>query len=130
MVPRPDSTYPIIIKPYKLDLSQFSEKLIDRVEFAVENVSEQDLDVSLIAAYDDLFEVTLPESIKAGETAAAQLKLVNQSHLKSFAKCFTMEVTAADSTSSRFTVPVKRTLRKPHAAGSSVSRKAGQSGGK
>jgi hypothetical protein len=68
-VRRPDSTYPVIVKPYKLDLSQIGETVRDEMKFTIENVSETDLDLSLIDDRKDLFQLELPETIPAGKTA-------------------------------------------------------------
>ncbi|RKX20048.1 MAG: hypothetical protein DRP35_06700 [Candidatus Zixiibacteriota bacterium] len=109
VVARPDSTYPVIIKPYKLNLSQFTEKVRDEINFNITNVSEQDLEIRLIAGLPEYFEVSLPKSIGAGKTAEGTLKL-KRNHLKnSFDKSFTFELN--DEKTSRFTVPVKRTVR-------------------
>jgi len=112
VVPRPDSTYPIIISPYKLDLSQFSQKTIDRIDFEIQNVSDRTLDLKLIAAASEYFDVDLPSSIAPGATAAAKLTLKGDMTEKSFDKSFTLELN--DDSTSRFTIPVKRTVRKPN----------------
>ena len=109
VVTRPDSTYPLIINPYKLDLSQGTEKIIDKIEFTVKNVSDAKLDLQLVSHAYDFFEVELPKSIGAGESAKGKLKLLSVSLGKSFEKSFTIEV--SDTNKSRFTVPVKRTLK-------------------
>jgi len=114
VVPRPDSTYPVVITPYKLDLSQFSEKPIDQADFRITNVSDQPLHVSLVADEASLFSVKLPETIPPGETAGGQLKLHKDAMAQSFEKSFTFELD--DSANSRFTVPVKRTVRVPNQA--------------
>lgn len=109
VVPRPDSTYPIVIKPYKLDLSQFGEKVRDKIKFKISNISDQKLNLSMISYSKDYFEVKLPKSISAGKTAEGELKLKKLAIDKSFEKSFTFELN--DQQKSRFTVPVKRTLR-------------------
>ncbi|UCD63287.1 MAG: hypothetical protein JSW34_11130 [Candidatus Zixiibacteriota bacterium] len=106
---RPDSTYPAVIKPYKLDLTQFGEKVRDEVTFRITNVSDQDLDVSMVAYDGDYFEVELPGTISPGEWGEAKLKLVEEALDKEFEKSFTICV--GDELNTRFTVPVKRKLR-------------------
>jgi hypothetical protein len=108
IVQRPDSTYPLIMSPYKLDLSQNSEKVIDKLEFEIQNVSDEKLDISLVSVASDYFEVDLPKSVGAGKTEKAKLKLLKSALEESFEKSFTIEV--SDSAKSRFTVPVKRTI--------------------
>ena len=108
---RPDSTYPIIIQPYKLDLSQFSEKVIEKKKFMIMNASDQKLEVSLISMPDDLFEIKLPKSIKPGKSAKGELKLRREAYGDSFEKSVTIEVVGVqDSDTTRFTIPVKRSL--------------------
>jgi len=109
VVARPDSTYPLIISPYKLDLSQGTDKIIDRIEFNIKNVSDAKLELHLVSVAGDFFEVELPKSIDAGSSAKGKLKLLKTSIEQSFEKSFTIEVN--NQAKSRFTVPVKRTLK-------------------
>jgi len=109
VVARPDSTYPVVCKPYKLDISQFGEKVRSRMEFQITNVSEQDLEISLIDRPEGLFELMLPENIKAGQTATASIQLHEDGIESSFEKSITIELN--DTQSSRFTIPIKRNLR-------------------
>ena len=111
ITPRPDSTYPIRIVPYKVDLSQFSDKVIDKAEFVITNVSEEPLDISMIAFAQDYFSVKLPDKVKPGETVSGIIKINDDYLAKSFNKSFTIEL--SDPQSSRFTVPIKRTIRTP-----------------
>ncbi|MEE8576454.1 MAG: hypothetical protein V3T31_04295 [candidate division Zixibacteria bacterium] len=111
IVKRPDSTYPVIIKPYKLDMSQFGDKVRDEVTFTIENVSDVDLTLDIIAGRPDLFDVDLPDKIEAGETGEATLKLTSEGVEDNWQKSFTFQV--GDETHTRFTVPVKRTIRQP-----------------
>ena len=97
------------MKPYKLDLSQFGDKVRNEISFKISNVSDQKVDLSMIASYSEFFEVELPGSIDAGQTAEAKLKLTQEGIDKGFEKSFTLEV--SDEAKSRFTMPVKRTIR-------------------
>ena len=108
---RPDSTYPIIIQPYKLDLSQFSEKVIKKKKFMITNASDQKLEISLISMPDDIFKIKLPKSIKPGKSAKGELVLRSEAYGDSFEKSVTIEVVGVqDSDTTRFTIPVKRSL--------------------
>lgn len=118
VVVRPDSTYPVVIKPYKLDLSQFTDKVRDKITFTITNVSDQKLDIEMISFSKDYFEVKLPSSIEAGGSAEGTLKLKKDNLEKSFEKSFTIELN--DEKTSRFTIPVKRTVRKAAKTASSV----------
>jgi hypothetical protein len=109
VVARPDSTFPVIIKPYKLDLTQFGEKVRDEVTFKMTNVSDEKIDVSMVSFAYEYFEVDLPSRISPGETAEVTLKLKKDAMDKEFEKSFTMQVSGEGDL--RFTVPVKRKLR-------------------
>ncbi len=114
VVKRPDSTQPVIIKPYKLDISQFGDKARNEMKFTITNVSDSDLNVRLIDLPKDLFEVTLAENIAAGKTAEGLLKLRPEALETPFEKSFTFE--CDDTETSRFTVPVKRAVKVPGAS--------------
>ena len=109
VTPRPDSTYPIRMQPYKLDLSQLSDKVIDEIGFTITNVSEEKLDLTMISYSAAMFDVDLPETIGPGKTVKAEVKLTDDGRSKSFEKSFTLELN--DKNKTRFTIPVKRTLR-------------------
>jgi hypothetical protein len=109
VVARPDSTYPVIIKPYKLDLTQIGDKVRDEIRFTIDNVSEQPLSANLVSSHKDLFNVTLPDQIGPGQTGEGILKLTQEGVDGEFEKSFTIQL--SDETGSRFTVPVKRSIR-------------------
>ena len=108
VVTRPDSTYPLIMRPYKIDLSQLGSKVIDKMSFEIKNVSDEDLKLKLVSYASEYFEVDLPKKVKAGETKKARVKLRKEVLGKSFDKSFTIELN--DEVQSRFTIPVKRKL--------------------
>lgn len=97
------------MKPYKLDLSQFGEKLRDKIDFTITNVSDEKIDISMVSFSKDFFNVKLPKSIEAGKTASCSLKLTKKAVKQNFEKSFTIETNDKDK--SRFTIPVKRKLR-------------------
>ncbi|HWR82859.1 MAG TPA: hypothetical protein VN285_06130 [Candidatus Deferrimicrobium sp.] len=112
VIERPDSTYPIIIDPYKLDLSQFSEKVIDEKEFTITNVSDQPVELTIVSMPRGLFDLKLPDSIKPGKKAKGKLELRKEAYTESIEKSVTIEVSGPDSqTKTRFTLPVKRSLK-------------------
>lgn len=122
VVARPDSTYPIVIRPYKLDISQFGDKVRDKMRFSITNVSDEDISLELIAGLTDIADVELPKKIKAGKSAEGVLKLKKDALGTSFEKSFTFQVD--DELSSRFTVPVKRMLKKPSERASAKTKPA------
>ncbi|MEW6015302.1 MAG: hypothetical protein AB1690_08270, partial [Candidatus Zixiibacteriota bacterium] len=119
VVTNPDSTYPIIIKPYKFDISQFGEKERSSMDFTIQNVSDLDLELALIDMPANMFKVTLPKKIKAGETAKGKFALQKEYIPKEFEKSITIELN--DNAKTRFTVPVKRTIRIPGAPQTSTT---------
>lgn len=124
VVARPDSTYPLLMKPYKLDLSQFGEKLRDKIDFTIENVSDEKIDLSIISFAHEYFDVNLPSSIDPGKKASCSLKLKKEAHKQNFEKSFTIETSDADK--SRFTIPVKRQVRNSTHANAKNNAKAGK----
>jgi hypothetical protein len=108
---RPDSTYPIIIKPYKLDLTQFGQKVRSEIKFTIENVSDKDLSPEIVSMPTELFDVDLPKDIKAGKTAEGMLKLKKDAIDQKFEKTITLQLN--DEKHTRFTIPVKRDIRLP-----------------
>jgi len=108
---RPDSTYPVVIQPYKLNISQFGEKIRDEMTFNIENVSDLDLKPTLVDIPSDLFDVELPDKIKAGKTGKAKLKLKENALDVVYDKSFTIEFN--DEAKTRFSIPVRRSLRVP-----------------
>ncbi|MBI5267181.1 MAG: DUF1573 domain-containing protein [candidate division Zixibacteria bacterium] len=111
VVRRPDSTYPIIIKPYKLDISQFGEKVRDQMKFTIMNVSDKPLALSTVGLPTDYITVTLPASVPAGKSVEGLIKLKPDALKKEFEKSLTIQLD--DEKASRFTIPVKRSLRLP-----------------
>ena len=105
VTPRPDSTWPIVINPYKVDLSQFTTKKITQKSFAIENVSDQELKITVIDYPKRIFELKVPESVAPGSTAEGYLVLHDDWYEESFDKSFTID------NKTRFTVPVRRQYR-------------------
>lgn len=106
-----DSTSPVIITPCKIDISQFADEIIDRKTFAIRNVSDRELTLTLLAGPTDLMEIDLPQSVGPGETVEGEVRLHADVLDMSFDKSFTFELNDDDTT--RFTVPVSRTIRTP-----------------
>jgi hypothetical protein len=119
VIDRPDSTYPLIINPYKLDLSQGGGKIVDKIEFNIRNVSDKELNLKLVSVASDFFELDLPESIGPGQTEKGKLTLLKSVLEQSFEKSFTIEVN--DDKKSRFTVPVKRQNKEAPQASTSTA---------
>jgi len=124
VVTNPDSTYPIRISPYKFDVSQFGDKKVKERKFVIENVSDQDLEIKLVDMPYGMFKLELPTKIKAGKSKSGKIIVLDEWMDKQFEKSLTIELTDAKNT--RFTVPVKRTIRVPGQTASTKGRgKAG-----
>ncbi len=117
----PDSTYPIILQPYKFDISQYGEKERSSLEFTVKNISDQDLDISLVDMPAGMFKITLPKKIKAGQEGKGRIEILKDYVGKEFEKSATFQF--SDKLNTRFTVPIKRTIRIPGAVAADTTAK-------
>lgn len=104
-----DSTKPVIVRPYKLDISQFSAQPREQMKFTLENVTGQDLEWNMVYYPSKYFEVKLPNKIKAGKSIEGTLKVRPEYIGAEFEQSFTIEFNDANKT--RFTIPVTRTMR-------------------
>ncbi len=109
VVVNPDEMYPIKISPYKFDISQFGEKERTNLEFNITNVSEDDLKIELIDIDTKMFKIKLPDNIKAGQSEKGTIEISDQYVDGEFEKSLTIELN--DNDKSRFTIPIKRTVR-------------------
>ncbi|MEZ5359186.1 MAG: DUF1573 domain-containing protein [Candidatus Zixiibacteriota bacterium] len=127
-VREPDSTYPVIISPYKLMVSKAGEIDVDEVDFSITNVSDQALDLSLVSIPAGYFSTELPTSIPAGQSARCKLK-VKPDHLdETFEKSLTLQFN--DPGKSRFTIPIVRRLIGATAQATTATQAIQTSGGK
>jgi hypothetical protein len=125
VIQRPDSTYPIIVKPYKLDLSQFGERVRDRMRFTISNVSDKEVSLALVSDMPSYAKIELPRKIGPGQSASGELSLLEGILGEDFEKSFTIEVDGNEAT--RFTVPVKRTVKEPTAGQAGAQKGTGDS---
>jgi hypothetical protein len=103
----PDTTYyPIVINPPSIGMFAPAGGHVDTATFEMTNISNALLNISLIAAPEDLIEVTLPTILGPGETAEGSIKVKPDAITESFEKSITIEVYSEPTT--RFTVPIKR----------------------
>jgi hypothetical protein len=74
--------------------------------FAIENVSPEDLEIKVVSQPYGYFKLDIPKKVKAGRTIECKLK-VNKDKLKEeFQKSITVELN--DAAKTRFTIPVIR----------------------
>ena len=102
---RPDSTYPIIVEPYKLDFSRLDPAADPEMTFTLHNVYSEPLEVDIVDYPAGLFEVTLPTEIPVKGSAEGSLRLIGDLSEGAFEKSITIKVN--DLAGSRFTIPVK-----------------------
>jgi hypothetical protein len=81
------------------------------MEFAITNVSENDLTIELVDMPVGMFELRLPEKIKAGKTEKGRLQIQENFVSEEFEKSITIQLD--DPSKSRYTIPVKRVIRIP-----------------
>lgn len=106
----PESLEPLKFEPYRVDVSQFTEKPRRRSRFIIRNVSDQDLHLSLIKSGPLNFDVQLPDKIKAGDEALATVIVKEELIKEPFEQSITIELD--DESGTRFTVPIRRDVKK------------------
>ena len=108
---QPDSTRPIIIKPYKLDFVQVEGRPHKEFPFSISNVSDREISMTIVDFPEQFATIDLPRSIKAGETVQGKANLRPEMADKEIEKSFTLQL--GDGSRSRFTIPLKRVNIKP-----------------
>jgi len=106
---KPEESQPITVKPFRVDVSQFTKLVRRRAKFLIENKSDHGFKIKLIDGSNKYFDITLPDKINAGETAEGMIKVHKNAVKKSFEQSFTFQIN--DDQQSRFTVPVRREYR-------------------
>jgi len=116
VVQRPDSTYPLIMQPSILDFS--GHKPGEAMVVKITNVSDKAIGMKLIDFPDGVLGVTVPETVPAGGSVEAMVRLIDPKSPTGFQKSFTVQLD--DVQANRFTVPVKMTVESAtgHAAAS------------
>jgi hypothetical protein len=108
IVAQPDSTYPVIIKPYRVHVSRLGAEELDESEFAITNVSDEDMKINIVSEPFGYLNLDIPKVVKAGETVDCMLK-VNPEYLdEAWQKSITLEL--GDAGKTRFTIPVIRKI--------------------
>lgn len=109
VIKRTELSYPITITPAILTIYQFTNKVQDKIQFEIKNVSNENLKIDIIYSSDDYFEIKLPKEIKKGKTVAAEIIIALEKLDISFEKSFTIELN--DKKKTRFTIPVVREVK-------------------
>ena len=111
VIPRPDSARPLVLEPFKLDLSQLGDEVRDRVTFSIVNITNDSFDLSLSDDFAEYGTLTMPPAIGPRDTVEAQFVLKPQVLGKDLTGSFTFQV--EDKFRTRYTVPVRRKLKDP-----------------
>lgn len=104
----PDSTDPIVITPYRFNISQYGEPVRDQLFFQIKNVSTEDVELTVVEYPTDLMTLTMPTAVPAGGTIDGDIKLTASAIGLEFEKSMTVEV--KDPVRSRFTIPIMRRI--------------------
>jgi len=111
VIQNPDSAFPLVIKPWRLDLSQVGDKTVKKVEFIIRNRSNNEAHLNLIDAPENMFKIKLPETIKGNSEAKASVEIRKEFLTEEFEKSFTF--TVENRNKYRYTVPIYRSIRIP-----------------
>ncbi len=109
LFPKPESIEPVSFEPFKLDVSQFSEKPRSKAKFLLVNKSDKDYDIKIIDMNSKQFDLKLPKKIKAGETIEGMITVHKDKLNSDFDTSFTIEIN--DDFRTRVTLPIRRVLR-------------------
>ena len=94
------------------------------MNFTITNVSDKDVSLALVSGLVDIGTVDLPDKIKAGQSARGEIVLNPDVLDDEFEKSFTFAV--GEEVKTRFTVPVKRSIKKPTVTAGSKDQSSGK----
>lgn len=109
LLPQPDTIMPIHLSPARLDVSQFKPKPRTKARFYIHNKDSVDYRITLIDHADHVFDVKLPEIVKAHDSAWGGIIVHDDAIKTEFEHSLTFEINDANRT--RYTLPVKRMYR-------------------
>ena len=104
VVSKPDSTFPVVLEPFKFDFLGSNDTIPVSLQFTITNVSDQPLTPRLVSVPRSLLSVSLPKSIPPGGSDQATINVKRAGLNKAFEKSITLGFN--DAAKSRFTVPV------------------------
>ena len=99
-------------------VSKAGEVEIDEATFTLNNVSDEDLGVSVVSQPLSYFMLDVPKTIPAGKSVECKLKVNPDKLSGAFEKSITLEL--SDPSKTRFTIPVVRRLIGQKAAEAAV----------
>jgi len=104
IVTKPDSTFPIVIQPTKIEFAESDSTAV--VEFTITNRATSAIAPKIVSAPRSLVSITLPALIPASGSATGSVRLKRAGLKESFEKSVTVQLN--DKQKSRFTIPIKR----------------------
>ncbi len=104
----PDSTRPVTIKPFVLDVSKFKDHDIDSLRFKITNHSDTTFSVTPMSFNVDECDITLPDSVGARTSTWGTIKVKPEYLDKEFYKSITLLLN--DQRETRITIPIKRKI--------------------
>lgn len=115
----PETALPLVLRPARLDVSQFTAQPRRRATFQIVNKSAEDLSLQVIDTSSKSFEVVLPSKIKAGSTAEGTVIVKKAEIAKAFKESFTFEVLGTEARD-QYTLPVERMYHIKDSTGSAA----------
>jgi len=107
----PEETKPVVIKPYKFDISQFGKAVRRTLKFQIANISNEDLNITIVDYPQNMFSISMPNTVPAGGTIDGSIVLTDEYVDREFNCSITIEL--SDQLKTRFTIPVERLVRIP-----------------
>ena len=96
------------------------EENITEADFAIHNVSDEALEISVIDGKPDYFEIVIPARINPGEVGRGHIRITEPHQVRTtFEKSVTIELN--DAANTRFTIPVVRRSGKGNTTASADS---------
>jgi hypothetical protein len=111
VVPKPDSIKPVSFAPYKVQMGRTVDKDVQSMSIKLTNLTDQELDISLISKHPKEIQFTLPEKLSANSTQEFQVALSPEFIDSEFETSFTIGF--SDELNNRLTIPVKRKFYLP-----------------
>ena len=110
LVPRPDTLRPVYVSPYKVDVSQYRPTPVrDKAKFYICNPDTIDYHLTLEDHAAQVFDVEMPELVKANDSARVAITVHPDYLDKEFEESLTFSIDSPVKI--RYTVPIKRMLR-------------------
>ncbi len=102
-------TWPVVLRPDLLDVSQYGEKTRRQGRFHLENRGDEDLKVTVIDTALKCFEIKVPDKIKAGETIEGKVRVRDDNVATDFDESVTFRLDGRET--HYYTLPIRRRFR-------------------